>query len=80
MSQSECFLRRKWQGLPKLVAMVGGFLIMIGIILLGVAVLALIGYLNAGVLLENKYLLTFALVMAAVGLLDTFSAIIIARW
>ena len=53
---------------------------MVGIILLGVAALALSGYLNVGMLLERKYLLTFALVMVAVGLLDTFSAIVIARW
>lgn len=59
---------------------VGGFLIMAGIALLGLAALALSGYLNVGLLLERKSLLTFAVVMAAVGLLDTFSAIIIARW
>ena len=73
-------MRRKSKNLPKLVAMTGGFLILIGIILLGVAALALFGYLNAAMLLEDKHLLTFAVVMVAVGLLDTFSAIIIARW
>jgi len=73
-------LRRKWQGLPKLVAMLGGFLILMGIILLGIAFLAFFGYLNVGMLLERKYLLTFAIAMVAVGLLDTFLAIIIARW
>jgi len=73
-------LRRKWQGLPRLVAMMGGFLVLVGIILLGIAALSFFGYLNVGMLLERKYLLTFALVMVAVGLLDTFSAIIIARW
>jgi hypothetical protein len=31
-------------------------------------------------MLENKYLLTFAVVMTAVGLLDIFAAVIIARW
>ena len=66
--------------MPKLVAMIGGFLILVGIILLGIAALALFGYLNVGMLLENKYLLIFALVMVVVGLLDTFSAIVIARW
>jgi hypothetical protein len=80
MPQSEYLLRRKWRGLSKLVAMVGGFLILIGIILLGAAVLALFGYYDASMLLQNKYLLTFALAMVAVGILDTFSAIIMARW
>jgi len=73
-------LPRKWQGFPKLVAMASGFLILIGIILLGVAFLALFGYLNVGLLLEGKHLLTFAIAMVFVGLLDTFAAIIIARW
>jgi len=71
---------RRWKGLPKLVAMIGGFLIMLGIILLGMATLALSGYLDVGMLLQNKYLLIFAIVMVAVGLLDTLSAIVIARW
>jgi len=60
--------------------MIGGFLTLIGIILLGIAALAFFGYLNVGLFLERKYLLTFAIVMVVVGLLDTFSAIIIARW
>jgi hypothetical protein len=78
--KSEKSLRRKWRGLPKLVAMIGGFLILGGIVLLGLAALAITGYLNVGILLERKYLLTFAVTMVAVGLLDAFSAIIIARW
>jgi len=60
--------------------MLGGFLILMGMILLGIAFLAFFGYLNVGMLLERKYLLTFAIAMVAVGLLDTFLAIIIARW
>lgn len=66
--------------LPKLVAVVGGFLIMAGTILLGMAVLAISGFLNVGLMLESKYLLSFALLMAFVGLLDTFAAVIFARW
>jgi len=62
------------------VAIVGGLAILIGVILLGVAALALSGYLNIGILLERRYLLTFALAMVVVGLLDTFTAVVIARW
>jgi len=51
-----------------------------GIILLGIAALALFGYLNVDLFLERKYLLIFAIAMIVVGLLDTFSAVIIARW
>lgn len=60
--------------------MIGGFLILTGIIMLGIAALAFFGYLNVSMLLERRYLLVFAVAMVAVGLLDTFSAIIIARW
>jgi len=74
------FLGRKGRTLPRLVAIVGGFLIMAGIVLLGMAALALSGNLDVSMLLERKYLLTFALALVAVGLLDTFSAIIVARW
>lgn len=73
-------LHRKRQDLHKLVAMVGGLLILAGMILLGIAALAVSGYLNVGMMLENKYLLTFATAMAMIGLLDAFAAIIIARW
>jgi hypothetical protein len=66
--------------LPKLVAIAGGFLIMAGMILLGLAALSVIGDLKVGLLLESKYMLMFAVLMIAVGLLDTFSAVVIARW
>jgi len=73
-------LSRKGQHLTKITAMIGGFLILAGIILLGVAVLASLGYLNTGVLLENKYLPMFAVAMIAIGLLDAIAAVVIARW
>jgi hypothetical protein len=60
--------------------MMGGFLILIGIIFLGIAALSLFGYLNVSILLERKYLLIFAITMVVVGLLDAFTAMIIARW
>jgi hypothetical protein len=53
---------------------------MLGIFLLGTAALAVTEYLDISLLLENKYLLVFAVAIVVVGLLDTFSAIIIARW
>ena len=73
-------LRNKLQSFRSLAAMIGGFLILMGIILLGIAVLALFGYLNVGMLLERKYLILFAVAMVVVGLLDTFLAIVLARW
>ncbi len=73
-------LRRKRISLRKLVAVVGGLLIMAGIILLGMAALAIIGFMNPGILFGQKYLLTFAVLMLLVGLFDAFAAVIIARW
>ena len=73
-------MRHKWQDFPKLAAVIGGFLVMVGILLLGIEALALSGFLNVGILLEGKYLLPFAVLMVVVGLLDTLSAMIIARW
>jgi len=78
--QSEDLLRHKWRGLPKLVAIVGGFLIMTGIVLLGIAALSLSGGFDVGMLLDRKYLMMFSFSMVAVGLLDFLSAIVIARW
>lgn len=65
---------------PKLVAMIGGLLILIGIVLIGIAALAISGFLNVGMLLERRHLLALALGLAAAGLLDTCAAVIIARW
>jgi len=58
----------------------GGFLILSGAFLLGIAVLSLFGYLNLGILLERRYLLMVSIAMIAVGLLDALSGITIARW
>lgn len=65
---------------PKLVAMIGGLLILIGIVLIGIAALTVLGFMNVSMLLEREYLLTFALALVAAGLLDTCAAVIIARW
>jgi len=53
---------------------------MAGIILLGAAALAISGYLNVGLLFDQKMLLAFAFLVILIGLFDTFSAVIIARW
>jgi len=73
-------LRFRWRHLPKLVAIIGGFLVLVGVILLGIAVLSLFGFFKVGMLLERKYLLVFSFGMVIVGLLDALSAIIIGRW
>lgn len=78
--KSEESLKSRERRFPKLVAMIGGLLILIGIVLMGMSALAALGFLNAGLLLERKYLLMFALALVAAGLLDTCTAVIIAQW
>jgi hypothetical protein len=73
-------LVKKWRRLRKLVAPVGGFMILAGVILLGFAVLASSGFLNVGLMFERKYVLTFTILIALIGLFDTFAALVIARW
>ena len=58
----------------------GGFMILAGVMLLGMAVLASAGFLNIGLMFERKYLLTFATLIVLIGLFDTFAAWVIARW
>jgi hypothetical protein len=73
-------LGQKGRGFSKVVAMIGGFLIFVGIILLGIAVMGSLSYLNIGMLLDNKYLPMFAIAIVALGLFDTIAAVVIARW
>ena len=58
----------------------GGFMILAGVMLLGVAVLSSTGFLNAGLMFERKYVLTFAILIMLIGLFDTFAALVLARW
>jgi hypothetical protein len=62
------------------VAIIGGFLLLAGIFLLGLAILAFLGYFNTSMLLKDKYLPMFATAMVVIGLLDTIAAVVIARW
>jgi len=66
--------------LSKIVAIIGGFIMFTGIISLGLAVLALLGYLNVGLLLEQKYVLILAIAMLVIGLFDIIAAVVMARW
>jgi hypothetical protein len=73
-------LSPKRLSLSKIVAIIGGFIMFTGIISLGLAVLALLGYLNVGVLLEQKYVLILAIAILAIGLFDIIAAVVMARW
>lgn len=55
-------------------------MILAGVMLLGVAVIASTGFLNAGLMFDRKYVSTFTVVIMLVGLFDILAAVIIARW
>ncbi|MEM3673740.1 MAG: hypothetical protein QW468_05935 [Candidatus Bathyarchaeia archaeon] len=55
-------------------------MMLVGIVSLGLAVLALLGYLNVGLLFEQKYVLMLAIAMLVTGLFDVIAAVIMARW
>lgn len=68
-------------GLSKVAVAIGGFLILVGIILIGVFVLVLLGVIDIGVLegaLEsNEYRMLSLWVLLVIGLLDMVSGIIL---
>lgn len=70
----------KLHGLAKFVVIVGGFLILAGIVLMGISALAFFGFVDAGLILEKKYVFAFSLMIMGIGLLDSFSAVVISRW
>jgi hypothetical protein len=74
------YLKDKSERLKRFVAAMGGLMVLVGTILLGFAVLATSGFLNVGLLLQQKYLLMFAFMMIVIGVVDAFAAIVIARW
>ena len=71
-------LRRK--RLRKLAALASGFLIISGLVFLGLAALSSLGFLDIGNLLENRHVLLFALAVVLVGVFDMLSAIVMAYW
>ena len=66
--------------LQRFLPLLGGFIILVGVVLFGLCTLVLFGYLDPGLLLESKHLLVFAVVMIMIGLFDFIAAIMIARW
>ena len=71
-------LKRK--RLRKLAALASGFLIISGLVFLGLAALSSLGFLDIGNLLENRHVLLFALAVVLVGVFDMLSAIVMAYW
>ena len=80
MVQSDIFVVLRRKRLRKLVALASGFLIISGLVFLGLAALSSLGFLDIGNLLENRHVLLFALAVVLVGVFDMLSAIVMAYW
>jgi len=58
----------------------GGFMILVGILLFGLFMLIVFGYLEPGVLIEQKQLIVFASIMLVIGIFDFVVGVIISQW
>lgn len=65
--------------LSRLAAAIGGFLVMMGMILMGAIVLNLLGIIDVTVFLNETYLLMFMLALLSVGILDVIAGVILSR-
>jgi hypothetical protein len=69
----------KTQLLSRFAVALGGFLIFVGVIIIGVLVLVFFGFLDVGILESEKYRVMFLGALLAIGLLDFMSGIILRR-
>ncbi len=58
---------------------IGGFLIFLGLIIIGFFILAYLNLIDVNTLLNPEYRLLFILVLLVLGVLDLVSAVILAR-
>jgi len=65
--------------LSRLAVAIGGFLIMMGMILLGAIILTLINVIDITAFINETYLLMFMLALLSVGILDLIAGIILSR-
>jgi hypothetical protein len=55
-------------------------MILAGVLLLGIFTLIAFGYLEPSVLIEQKQLIVFAIIMVVVGIFDSVVGAIVSRW
>jgi hypothetical protein len=72
-------LSLKPQGLGRIAAAIGGFLILIGIVLMAVFALILLDRFSIETLLTSDFLMLFMTAMLVVGVLDLVSAMLLLR-
>jgi len=65
--------------LSRLAVAVGGFLIMMGMILMGAIALTLLNVIDISAFANETYLLMFMLALLSVGVLDMIAGIILSR-
>ncbi len=67
------------QWLSRFAVALGGFLIFVGIVIIGVFILVFFGFIDVGVLENEKYRMLSLWALFAVGLLDLVSGLILRR-
>jgi len=72
-------LTERMRKLSRLAVAVGGFLIMMGMILMGAIVLTLLNVIDISAFANETYLLMFMLALLSVGVLDMIAGIILTR-
>jgi len=65
--------------LSRLAVAIGGFLIMMGLVLMGAIALTLLNIIDIGALINETHLLMFMLALLSVGVLDVVAGIIFSR-
>lgn len=65
--------------LSRLAVAIGGFLVMMGMIISGAVVLNILGIIDVTVFMNETYLLMFMLGLLSVGILDVVAGIILSR-
>ena len=65
--------------LGKVAVAIGGFIIMVGMIMIGVFALAFLGIFDIGAFINTKYLVVFMIALLITGVLDLIAGIILSR-
>jgi len=72
-------LTERMRKLSRLAVAIGGFLIMMGMILISAFVLTLLNVIDVTAFMNETYLLMFMLAMLSVGVLDVIAGIMLSR-
>jgi len=72
-------LTERMRKLSRVAVAIGGFLIMMGMILLGAIILTLLNVIDITAFINETYLLMFMLALLSVGILDLIAGIILSR-